>query len=1851
MTLNPPRCAANMEQRLAALRRDQEIDGLRAYLIKYNLFPRNRDPHNSPIRVEELKELVKHWKLHRTRGFWRDHPDKEDLVRALLQHIKSEAANKQRRQDAQDKYRKAAAAPGVPPGTADPAKLREFAAILNGGNSSGSTSRGDAGEPSERELAVAAARRRNFGGGDLFYQRGDYDEGMIYLSRIDKARFQSETHNPCADLLTAAAGAPTPLDRLLLASPVKEATTTTAATAVEATSLLHQVLEQASHNSVPGAALLTRETRLKCVEGLYRLSCLPGFEATVLREGALPTLAAAVKGDDAAVRLLAAAAILNLATPPSSSSAKPSLEASPHQQQHQAPMSPHGPHAATLLPAATRELFAKLVDDGVVPALLELAHTPHAAVKALSARALLRLTLDEAHHFALVHDGAVVALSQLLASAAGSDDAHRRVCVLALVNLAGVPRAVTCDAVLAALTSLARSGGAETQRLCAQALLNLSILPTTRPSLVDEGAVAALALLAATRRLPVLSVVSCVLGNLAGVRTNQEALVKSGALPVALDVLHALERADAQITEGEGDEDEGAEPDREQQEPLEDAAALVAQVRHNCAGVVANLCCNPKLQARVGAAGVVPALLRVLQRVRLDPDRSRSRVDGETEKLAVLALANLALEDRCRPGLVADGAVPPLLAVLREPEDERDGERDGERDDERRLLRLDCVTALSNLMLHPLNFRRLVDEGVVPAFLAPLQAAPRAASDDMQRACVFALLTLARDPGMQTRLADAALDADRGAIPTMLGFLSRKLADAELCGAGVAFLRHLASRAENRAVLFAEGSVALLVRVLLKRAAQEPVAAIYAAWADAAAALAHLAACGERKAALASDGVLEAVAHVLRAMGADTRARTAAVERHVVQTQLSIATVLFELRALCGAADDGDGAAAPAFLSSLLLATQATAKRARLSKKTVALQQRAALTCALTVAHVALLMPRGLRRLAGVAELPAALTLAMRSGLHEAQVCAAVALCNLAAERAWPRPTTEDFIVVALLRLNSDATKVVCARALFNLLAHDSSRHRTVESGALYALLQLARLESDAIRDLALRAVYNLSLDAAAAARLLDMELVRVLAHMYQPEFSRAVKRLVCGILANLSSLPVTDRRAIQDSQDADEDADDEARDARARQLVDEGALGVLRQLVKVRDPETKVYAVNVLHNLSCSAELGDRLARDESGVLHTLLAELRADNKEVARFAAAAVANLSSSSVAVQLLTEQGSSGSVAAVTVLNDAMKRALATSDAQFAALATPTLAACVLALRNLFSRPENQRRLVESGGVATLAAVLASPGMAQESATLAAATDMLCLLATRDDQPPEYEARLVADGVVRALLAIARSSVGTGGALSPADEARASLRLMAALSNLSRLAASHDAMLKDGALDAVVELSRTNASDPRAPFKGLVAVRGEEFAMHAMVVLRNLSRVDPAAAGTGAEDLRAQRLAAQPAVVPVVLALSTAADRGTREHVIIALHNLARRRRSRMQLFKHDGVKALLRLAASAITPLKRHVCSLALQSLAAPPDEGDGIDPHAYKVAQEGVVAAIAALGDQHQPEVLAAAAASVSAVVAAPRLAANASKPEELALVRAGGRAIVQKGAPPDWERVLITDLSAWPELSALTARVNDEASKAATARSRTDADVEADEHVDDGSDDEEGGTARSPLAGARRAKDATASTTASPVNRTAVTVPRTCSTDVVLGALQLLSDGSADKVHVNVEAELAQRRAAAASNAAVSPLTGEGEDESELPKLRPATAPESEDAQQPAAMTPIAHQRAGRHSTLKQARLGAIDMNTGTVAASRNSISSPVRSPAGTKRWSRTLEPLTLGASASAPAIGRSDS
>ncbi|KAG7390308.1 hypothetical protein PHYBOEH_007048 [Phytophthora boehmeriae] len=1242
-----------MEQRLAALRRDQEIDGLRVYLIKYNLFPRNRDPHNSPIRLEELKELVKHWKLHRQRGFWRDHPDKDDLVCALLQHIKSEAANKKRRQEAQDKYRKSLN--GADDG--NPGKLRDLTTFFDTKTGSGE---GQDGDDNDREQVVASAKKKNFGG-DLFYQRGV----VAALSQV---------------MATVATTVTSPL---------------------------------AAPNDV--------------------------------------------------------------------------------------------------------KLF----------------------------------------------------------------------CVLALVNLSDVPRAVTCDALLNAIVMLAKHGDTAIHTICAQALLNLSILPTTRGMVVEEGAVNALGVLTSVAMQPMqltlLESITCTLCNLAAVKTNQELLSKNSASGILSDILDNVGAELRRLQKpSKNNVDGGGEAETH-------ALDLLCTVRKSCVNAIAMLCCNPRLHVRMRNAGFIPRLLSIIKQNDPDDEWSdddqaatnyavsvRSNLDPETEKFVVVALANLALDDRCRPTLVEDGAVPIFLRLLNAPEmlavagnQQNEGANDGQGS---LLLKLDCVTALSNLLLHPANFQALVNAGVVPAFLDLVRneatTAPGASnsSREIQKACVYAMLGLAKDPGMKTRLAEASQKSTKGndqvgAIPTMLAFASKNLANAELCGVCISFFNHLSSRSENHELLFYEGVVGLLVRVLQKPSTAETPATIYALWLDCLTTLAHLASHAARHRTILDDGVLEAIQHFLIASAADQRPRDAVTDRYVIKSQYAASQITFKMHRLCCGsvmADGGNGPApadAPAFFSCLLLlATQSAAKNSRLSKSTTLLQQRTARRNALTIAKVALAVPHGARLLAEHVDIPPALNMVMRTGIHEAQVCAAIALCNLAAERAapvkgktlprvWRDATVEDFIVITLLRVNSPQTKGICAKALFNLLTHEDARDQLIRDGVLYALLKLARIESDSIRDLALRALYNISLDRKKTAQLLEMELVRILAKMYQADLNKTMKRLMVGIFSNLSSASCTVSTTTSDDEyEDDEDFENStavtepviAATHVELQMIQEGALGVLKSLAKVRDPEMKLYVANVLYNLSCATEtrVAELLVQDESQVLGILVAQLKSESRDVRKYAAKTLANLSASSVAVQIMTNDVASG---VVSVINDVMRgvktKAGATpgngntsSSGASPPICVESNCACVFTLRNLFSLETNQRKFIACNGLPTLAGILTSPAMASEAATLRVATDMVCSLAklnvgsSKDEGGMSYEERLVKDGIVRALAAIAKGAMD--GSTTTSEENTACMNIATSLSSLSVNPKCHDGMLRDGALDALALLCTTNAGDSRASFKALV-----------------------------------------------------------------------------------------------------------------------------------------------------------------------------------------------------------------------------------------------------------------------------------------------------------------------------------------------------------------------------------------------------------------------------------------------
>ena len=81
------RCSRKLQEYLQDLARREDLELLRAPLREHDLFPPDKDGATAAITGEELKKLVRHWKLHEARGFWKMHPQKEDLVYALLEYM------------------------------------------------------------------------------------------------------------------------------------------------------------------------------------------------------------------------------------------------------------------------------------------------------------------------------------------------------------------------------------------------------------------------------------------------------------------------------------------------------------------------------------------------------------------------------------------------------------------------------------------------------------------------------------------------------------------------------------------------------------------------------------------------------------------------------------------------------------------------------------------------------------------------------------------------------------------------------------------------------------------------------------------------------------------------------------------------------------------------------------------------------------------------------------------------------------------------------------------------------------------------------------------------------------------------------------------------------------------------------------------------------------------------------------------------------------------------------------------------------------------------------------------------------------------------------------------------------------------------------------------------------------------------------------------------------------------------------------------------------------------------------------------------------------------------------------
>ncbi len=71
---------------LDELKRRDDLESLRPYLIEEQCFPATKKPETAPITMEELKKLARMWKLNERRNFWKTHGERNEMVVALLEH-------------------------------------------------------------------------------------------------------------------------------------------------------------------------------------------------------------------------------------------------------------------------------------------------------------------------------------------------------------------------------------------------------------------------------------------------------------------------------------------------------------------------------------------------------------------------------------------------------------------------------------------------------------------------------------------------------------------------------------------------------------------------------------------------------------------------------------------------------------------------------------------------------------------------------------------------------------------------------------------------------------------------------------------------------------------------------------------------------------------------------------------------------------------------------------------------------------------------------------------------------------------------------------------------------------------------------------------------------------------------------------------------------------------------------------------------------------------------------------------------------------------------------------------------------------------------------------------------------------------------------------------------------------------------------------------------------------------------------------------------------------------------------------------------------------------------------------
>ncbi|CEG42982.1 Armadillo-type fold [Plasmopara halstedii] len=1058
--------ARNTKDLLEELERDKEFDVLREYLMRFELFPRQRDLAAAPIRFEELKELAKHWNLHRQRYFWKTNSTKEELARTLYHHINTKIIpleNGGGKSSQISAVESTALIPEPPPR-----------------HNPGSTSEVHRKRATIRPIPPDRVFRADsvFNGykGDLFGQRGNYEDGMIYLSRFPKR---------AALFNTRGSGD----------SAVSDNHTITTLCSNDGQDK-NDDMKQLSAENVDLLSGTTRETRLKqeCAFSIYHFSTITGHEKKMVAEGCMLALSKLTVFEDLEVKRFCAASILNL------------LCESP--------------------------LGSKMADEGMLMACLELAKVQHEEVRRHTSMALCRFSYERAGQLRLVQEGCVSAIVSMVNV---PDVETKETCVKTLINIASSTSTTVAESVVHVLLKLATRTDVASVKFAAKAIANLSLLSGSRAKVLDDGVLDTVWQLVHRSSSiddkdgetvgSIRKHLATALCNMSGISSNLERLNHARILECLVELLKF---------------------DKPQ------------EVRELSAVTIANISSYPSSLNNLVLSEALSKLVEIAT-------HQSSVFDCEN---TALCLSNMAATADSRAVLTRIGVVPLLLRFV---------EEDG--GDPNFMAQQFAILTLCSLLTHSETCMELLQSNILAAIA---KLANRTPHDRVRDLCANALSNASYNKTLQAallhndtihiivRLCRRKEDTDdesvsgmfsKPATPIGLGsstVLTRSQECALVCLFNLSFV------AASRASLGRSDVVSTLTRVFTRLPARvdEPSR-------QCAAILANLSFDVEACHRVMIDNGIRLIR---RFMTAATASAVAAAASDVPVSASELAIVRETLRccatACCNVAVDA------------LDKTPVLDMLIELSGSTY---KPTTLTCAIAFAKLTQ-NAKNRAQLARSAELYPALTLMMRCGIEDIQIYSAVALCNLAVEpptakpvgirHVWKEGTVSDFIVNALLRINSDSTKEICARALFNLLTHEELRPMHIKDGVLYALVKLARLDSVAIRTLCVTALYNISCEPALVETLMELKVAQVITKLCEMEFSNQINyRKLAACLTNLAS----ETTISSDKRPNDVSAISSV----AVRLVESGALIALLVMCKRDDFSTRHACAAALCSLS----------------------------------------------------------------------------------------------------------------------------------------------------------------------------------------------------------------------------------------------------------------------------------------------------------------------------------------------------------------------------------------------------------------------------------------------------------------------------------------------------------------------------------------------------------------------------------------------------------------------------------------------------------------------------------------------